>query len=136
MNEKIKQQWVAALRSDKFHQGTDQLVKHRPALSTTRHCVLGVLCHLAVEAGEAIGCQAPHPDEDPEYDDIEMMDGYADLNGNWAFEALPIGVRKWAGLEAGVPIIKTNSGTYMDLTTINDHGVSFNVMAKLIDEQL
>lgn len=137
MNEKIKQQWIAALRSDKFHQGHDQLVKHRPALSTTHHCVLGVLCHLAVEAGQAIGRQAPHPDEEPEYDDIEMMDGYEDLKGHWQFDVLPRGVRDWAGLETGNPRVTVNNAERdLLLTQINDKGISFSVMAKLIDEQL
>ena len=140
MNKKIKQQWVAALRSGKFTQGYGQLVHHSTSELPTAHCVLGVLCHLAVEASQAIGRQAPHPDDDHTLVDGHetIMDGYADLNGDWAFDILPHGVRKWAQLEKNSPrirVLPTSEKTRL-LTSINDNGGSFSVMAKLIDEQL
>lgn len=45
MKPEIKEKWLTALKSGKYIQGTKKLSNHG------KHCCLGVLCELAVEAG-------------------------------------------------------------------------------------
>src|SRR5438093_12569523 len=49
MNPKIKQDWIERLRSGLYAQGQRRL--RRDTISEPKHCCLGVLCELAVEAG-------------------------------------------------------------------------------------
>lgn len=49
MNEKIKQQWIAALRSGKYEQGQSKLK------SGNKFCCLGVLCDISPYRSEIEG---------------------------------------------------------------------------------
>lgn len=84
MNQDIKQQWLAALRSGEYTQGRGLL---RPTEDT--YCCLGVLCDLHAKAtGE-----------------IWIDDRYFDQS-----EALPTIVQQWAGLSDWCPDIPLRPG--------------------------
>lgn len=114
MKEKIKQAWIAALRSGEYEQGKKQLRKG------DHFCCLGVLCNLHAQAHPKIAAQQ------------RTTDAYMGISG-----VLPVAVVKWAGLNTRDPIVKastTESKTWLSL--INDNGVSFDYIADLIEKQL
>ena len=115
MDQVIKSEWTAKLRSGEFEQGRGGLHTHENKL-----CCLGVLCEIAVKAGivESYECFY-HPTGDKEV----LYRGY-----------LPECVKKWAGLESRSVSIK-NLGK--SLSTINDSGdYNFNEIADIIEGAL
>lgn len=115
MNQDIKKRWVEALRSGKYKQT-------RGALKDDQgFCCLGVLCDLAAQDG--IG----------KWEGVKL-DGFHDGdNCTWSLPTQK--VVHWAG------IISTNPKVFMpatnsELSFINDEGMSFEGIAKLIEEQL
>ena len=93
MKERVKAQWVEALRSGEYQQGRNQLRKG------DEFCCLGVLCDLAVKAG--VGLNVEEGPEDYLYD------------GETG--SLPRAVREWAGLDSNSPV--TDAGA---LIVLND----------------
>lgn len=71
MKEDVKDLWVAALRSGKYEQGTEQLCHNG------RHCCLGVLC-------EIMGAEKVY------FEGTVLYDGLEDI--------LPVGVQVLSGL--------------------------------------
>jgi hypothetical protein len=124
VNQEIREQWVAALRSGEYEQGQGALN------SDGKFCCLGVLCELAVNAGVTTRA----------YND----------NGEtvWAsygpcFEAhiLPYDVRQWAALDSGDPGVRLGDGDFPTLAELNDGDhdypqYSFAQIADLIEDQL
>ncbi len=51
MNPEIRAEWAARLRSGEYKQGRSVLKMIDPVTGVTKHCCMGVLCELAVEAG-------------------------------------------------------------------------------------
>jgi hypothetical protein len=127
----VKFEWVEALRSGRFKQGTGKLwaVAHDPdepeGPKETGLCCLGVLCYLAEQEGITTRT----------YMDFEghryfMYDGSADV--------LPPKVKNWAGLDYGDPRIPGIDDDHEDrsLAFINDTGADFDEIADLIDKHL
>lgn len=117
MKEKIKQKWVEALKSKKYKQSQD-------ALRTPQgFCCLGVLCDLYIEAKKLKGWRKvdrSHFSFGPNV----TLSGY-----------LPDTVMKWAGLPSNDP--KIIQGRHQDpISVLNDRGITFKELAKLIEEQL
>ncbi len=104
MNQEIAKQWVAALRSGKYKQGKNVL------RSGDEFCCLGVLCDLH---GETI-------------------DGHSWNNDRYCSStiALPDQVREWAGVNSASG--RLSNGRC--LTTMNDYGVTFDEIARIIEE--
>lgn len=111
MNREVVREWVEALRSGKYKQGTKKL-----RTTNDEYCCLGVLCELAVKhgvihrVGEGYGMAG---------------DVYADI-----FE-LPYSVTEWSG-------IKDSAGSYYDvepkaLSRLNDDGMNFSEIANIIE---
>lgn len=94
MNETIKAEWLAALRSGEYKQGRGQL--H----AEDTFCCLGVLCDLHIKAGQG------------EWDIDDYSGLYMYMNER---EFPPIEVMRWAGLEIVNPKV---AGTA--LTSLND----------------
>lgn len=102
MDPEIKALWTAKLRSREFEQGAEYLRRG------SAYCCLGVLCHLAGEAGII----EPHPMDgyyEDEYYDEGLDEPYGgnwvpNPNGTWDYgqpgdqEVLPGIVQNWAGL--------------------------------------
>jgi len=111
MDDLVKREWCKALRSKDFEQGRDTLLKGG------KHCCLGVLCELAIEAG--LGIQ-----KSKVFRDIFIFDN--------SETALPDIVVAWAGLDSEDPIV---DGT--NLANRNDDLLeTFDEIADLIEKHL
>lgn len=109
MNPEIKAQWLTALRSGEYVQGTGGLRS-----TGDEFCCLGVLCDLAAKVGVA----------EWEQDSYRLL---YDMDGTSAI--LPESVQKWAGV--------SSHGDYGDgyLASDNDsRGLSFSQIADIIEE--
>lgn len=118
MDQTIKAQWVAALRSGEYEQGRGTL--HNPVAN--EYCCLGVLCDLAVRAGVDVLVRK-----------LNTLTEYDDMAGS-----LPYQVWEWAGLDSNDPEIaqlRDPEGFYYwdEASTLNDGGVPFTQIADLID---
>lgn len=120
MNNEIKQKWVDALRSGEYQQGRHQL------RNDDSYCCLGVLCDLFAEN---------NPEQGKWYQN--------QVDDSWFFEtdddrfvgSLPVGVAEWAQLDDINPPVKIDGGI-ANIASVNDHGVPFDKIAQIIEEQL
>lgn len=112
MNQEIKRHWVQALRSGEYRQATDVLRRG------DGFCCLGVLCDLAVKDNII----ALHDEGDSYYYGEE-------------YAVLPRRVVEWAGVPGNDPYVTYDDDT-TSLSTLNDGGMSFAVIADLIEGQL
>lgn len=122
MKKSIKKKWIDALKSGKYRQAEGALrVKNR-------FCCLGVLCDLY---------KKEHPSAHW-LPDGSFQVKYKDKNKyNYEEEKnyLPKPVMKWAGLEIYRGIVYYDGCFTTDLTELNDDGVPFKEIAKIIDEK-
>ena len=122
MNIDIKAIWVAALRSDRFNQGKGCLKEwdgaSKPENQSFRHCCLGVLCELAVEAGVI------------EPSEFDPRAGTHSFNHNVSI--LPEAVWIWAELPDGNPTVSNARS----LAGINDGPNDFVIIADIIEREL
>lgn len=135
MNPEIKTQWVAALRSGEYRQGTGELhALHEDGSES--FCCLGVLCDLAVKA---------HVIPEPTYREFSGAPRrgnyrYGDSNDETKFGELPETVMTWAEIETlmGSEIEQKSLGHfgYENLAAANDDGMSFEGIAGAIEEWL
>lgn len=130
MDAGIKKQWVEALRSGNYVQGTRRL---RGGDDT--FCCLGVLCDLAERAGVVSKTLI----DTHVYIDTQGEYAYyppSEINregGEWESKALPEAVAQWAGIEG---VIETNL-VDSDLPTLNDRvGADFNAIADVIEKEM
>ncbi len=129
---------VDALLSGKFKQGQGGLKQIYEG--KTLHCCLGVACEIALEHGLKLDVQ--------EVDGLVGDDGNGSgMNGrvvrfNNEEGVLPSEVEKWFGFEEANPRVSTgivkkfytdSSCFHTSLASLNDAGVSFECMAKIID---
>jgi len=117
MNQEVKKQWIAALRSGDYRQGQNAL----RGFDNT-YCCLGVLCELAVQA-KVIGPGSPC-----RFDDCYAYDGSSTY--------LPDPVIEWAGLDTRNPKVTIPDSTSTTLAEANDTMRSFEQVADLIEAQL
>lgn len=113
--KKIRQKWVAALRSGQYKQGTCNLVTR--GKKEDQFCCLGVLCDMAVRAGIIPKPELPGVGNTYEY---EGMTGLPSKK-----------VREWAGLINGAG----TSLEYHSLASLNDEGKTFKHIAKIIESE-
>jgi hypothetical protein len=120
MNPEIKAKWLEWLRSDNYKQATGRL-----RTGENSFCCLGVLCH--IHQREAAGRWVLDSDGYSYTDSHETEGG-----------VLPTFVIDWAGLQdcAPEPILDYGSGLSASLSWLNDHGMTFNEIANLIEKQL
>lgn len=115
MKSKIKKLWQEALRSGEYKQTKHQLRKQKGKQAS--FCCLGVLCNLHAQAHPKIAAENTNPER------------YMGCSG-----VLPSEVRKWAGVdtsEGGEVLYKDR---YRSLVSLNDSGVKFKTVAKLLDQ--
>jgi hypothetical protein len=136
MDQQIKAEWVAALRSGEYEQGV-QLLRQGD-----QFCCLGVLCDLHRKAhqkeGENDTVNSWFPTIDPEMDNAPC---FSYRYGNTT--SLPDVVIDWCGLYSCDPPVQrivcpqdydvTEDGT---LSSFNDKGLTFDQIADIIEEQL
>lgn len=115
MNKRIKKLWIKALMSGDYQQGVGSL------RNDGEFCCLGVLCDLHAKRFKAGW----------ERDEVERSEfRYAGES-----EILPYPVREWAGLKSNDPTVR-RIDLKQHLSTLNDRGVSFPEIAKLIEQHL
>ena len=116
MNEQIKKEWLEALRSKEYQQGTHVLKS-----GVNNFCCLGVLCDLHRKKHEG--------------NEWEYRDG-----SSFYFcerQVLPVDVIKWAYLNDENPTIAGfEKEGFSSLAELNDNGKSFEEIADVIENQL
>ena len=136
MDQQIKAEWVAALRSGGYKQGVHFLRQD------DKFCCLGVLCDLHHKAhqkeGEDDTINSWFPTINPDIDDAPC---FSYRYGNTT--SLPSVVVDWCGLHSCDPPVQriasfendhvTQDGT---LSLFNDQGATFDQIADIIEEQL
>ena len=137
MNQEIKTKWINALRSGDYEQG-------QGALKNTdgQYCCLGVLCDLydkhRMEEFGAESCWAV---------DTVMLNEYISVLGHPTEVGVPSNVVvDWAGLPHNNPdsLVDLEDEVWeekyqyeLPIAELNDdHGLTFNELADLIEEQL
>jgi len=114
MNSYIKQQWLNALRSGEYSQGTGHLQ------NPDGFCCLGVLCDIyAKETGTQW-----EPTADGRFSFFQGQASY-----------LPGEVKEWAGLDSANPKVRTSEDKTTELAILNDTGITFPEIAQIIEEQ-
>jgi hypothetical protein len=116
VNQEIKDQWLAALRSGKYKQG------HGALQVNDMYCCLGVLCAISPFADEA----QMRPDGSVYYIETSESGYRQDQEG-----ILPRHIKDWAGLESRNP-----SASHSTLASLNDQGATFEEIADIIEREL
>lgn len=133
MDQTIKTQWVEALRSGEYVQGTGRL--HAEEKGKATWCCLGVLCDLAIKAGVEVetdtrlDCTEECCSENEERQrTIFVYDGRDDF--------LPPSVQDWAQLSHSNPEVVHPGLSHVrnTLSFMNDNGNDFAAIATLIEE--
>ncbi len=122
MNLKIKQLWINALSNGEYVQGSKRLRDKE-----NHFCVLGVLCDLYVRHRH-----------DCRWKPMEAKTGFRIVGKrdiHWCEDYLIEPVMKWAGLDSYNPVVE-HSGKKVSLSSLNDQGIEFKTIARLIDKQL
>ncbi len=122
MNPTVKQLWTEALRSGTYTQGSKRLRDKED-----HFCVLGVLCDLYVKHRH-----------DCRWKPMETKNGFRIVGKrevHWCEDYLIDPVVKWAELNSYNPIVEYE-GKKSSLSSLNDQGIGFKIMAKLIEKQL
>lgn len=128
MNQAVKAEWVAALRSGEYTKGTSRL--HAVVNGADQFCVMGVLCDIARKQGITVITHS-----------VDLGDGIiAKAYGNY-FTQLPPAVMNWAELELPTPLIDSidDDGIrhVISLAQLNDAlMMSFSELAELIETHL
>ena len=136
MNQQIKAEWVAALRSGEYKQGIHLLRQD------DKFCCLGVLCDLHRKAhqneGEDDTVNSWFPTKNPERDNAPC---FSYRYGNTT--SLPSVVMDWCGLRSCDPPVRRivsfeNDHVTQDVTLalLNDQGLTFDQIADIIEQQL
>lgn len=144
MNKKIKEDWIKALRSGEYSQGNGYL-NH-----LGDHCCLGVLCDLYVKAG--LGIWETYEDDKPNeiysFEDgsisesgvlLDSIKEWAELDsvtGEISLDPSEIEILGLSGYVGGDEFGELVSNQIVDLTELNDGGITFNQIADLIEEYL
>jgi hypothetical protein len=153
MRKEIKSQWISALRSGQFPQaqGTLNRVFSLTHKETPGYCCLGVLSELACNA--EIVTKEIQSTGVAEYTDVNRS-GYPVNEQGSAY--LTDGIRDWADLDSAVgeyltwvqvypflseaekslPALERTTDNLYNFATLNDAGVSFETIAKLIEVYL
>lgn len=130
MNAAVKKQWVEALRSGKYEQGTCALRKHN--FGQDQYCCLGVLCDLYTKEFPNAAGRWDHVVENGIVPFCRLdSDGIED----WQHEVLTPAVREWAGLNSDDPILRFADDRFCVSTLNDDERLDFNAIANLIEEQ-
>jgi hypothetical protein len=121
LKKRVKEQWVAALRSGKYRQGQSSLAEGG------KYCCLGVLCEVALENRLPLNVE----------DNVSTYgDPWRAYDGESSF--LPKRVYEWATLKKGRGPLRDDfdlpGGT--NLVEANDTGKTFEEIADLIEEHL
>ncbi len=125
MNQEIKAQWVAALRSGEYPQGYNALRR----TDTDTYCCLGVLCELAVKAEIAVRLDQ----DEAEWSLYKAVNSETDC----ASGLPPRAVVAWAEIGTSNPAVELPNGGRMEMSALNDNlRMTFAEIADLVEAQL
>jgi hypothetical protein len=130
MNQEIKAQWVTALRSGDYKQGTSVL--HRVTNGEDTYCCLGVLCDLAEKAGVSVSRHNRSSCS------CSMCNGDRVVTYGGMDDFLPGIVKDWAGLDSPNPTTSVqveDTNTNASLSYLNDNGKTFEEIAAIIERE-
>lgn len=138
MKQNIMKQWIKALRSGKYKQGTGTL-KQYDSKGNAQHCCLGVLCELY---NETMKKNKKKTLPEKIYDnDSDFSHGYSRFGGKK--EDLPKEVKDWAGMKNSMGEFYTGITYFGDyevekiresLADLNDTGRKFKTIADIIEK--
>lgn len=124
MKQNIMKQWVKALRSGKYKQGTGTL-KQYDSKGNAQHCCLGVLCELY---NQEMRKNKKKTIPEKIYDnDSNFSFGYTRFDGSC--DGLPKSVRDWSGVKNNIGQFETEN-----LADLNDLGKKFKTIADIIEK--
>lgn len=130
MNPDVGARWVAALRSGRYRQGTGSLTRF-DAEGRPRHCCLGVLCEVALEAGVIANASVHRVASD-----VDLGGERSERCYDGQYNYLPPSVVAWAGLDDRDPLV-VYGGRSVTLSSLNDdRQLSFAIIADLVEAQL
>lgn len=107
MKKSMMNKWVKALRSGKYTQGHSYLRKYDEETDSPKHCCLGVLCEIR-------GVYIPFDQQLIDVGDLENCGIKTDYGKLY---------KKY----------KAKNGTYKSLADLNDQGLSFKQIARIIE---
>ena len=131
MNPEVKQKWIDALRSGDYEQGSEKL------RGPNGYCCLGVLCDLYIKENNKEWDFGGYGEYGEETNPQPMDYWYFDEES----EFLPESVMNWAKLYLRNPILRVDDNDEMfefneEVSTLNDEGYSFSMIADLIEAQM
>jgi hypothetical protein len=128
MNKRVKDLWVAALRSGEYEQGIGYL-----KLNSKAFCCLGVLCEVAVKEGVTVTKTLIDKTQGQSHPRLTYVYGKNETEAS-----LPSEVYEWAECEHNPTVrFNNNSNLTTPLWKLNDiNRLSFNEIANLIEHQL
>lgn len=125
MNLPVMKEWVAALRSGKYQQGTGTLLI-RTADQGDKFCCLGVVQDLYVKSGKG------HWEDDEYYRDWNNHASLADLTFSVTSDLF--GESSSDISQCGIVVgLADRLGQTPSLTTLNDEGFTFDQIADIIE---
>jgi hypothetical protein len=125
MKPAIRDEWAARLKSGRYPQGQHTLTMVHPD-GTRKHCCLGVLCEMGVEAGVIPAGVEILWDQDDKNGKKCLAYGEEQIAG-----LLPAEIMAWAELDSD-PLLETGEATDT-ASHLNDSGMSFPRIAELIE---
>ena len=120
MDSTIKEKWLAALRSGKYKQGTNEL-----RTNESKFCCLGVLCDVYRKETK-LGKWSKN-----DFGNFKFTNTKKSNNTFMGSGRLPLSVMEWAGLPQANPIIDVTES----LAGLNDSGASFEKIADIIEKK-
>jgi hypothetical protein len=142
--KRARKLWVEALLSGKYEQGKNFL----HTIEDNKYCCLGVACEVYREHGGCLSYEEGKyfiPDDEEDENVLMMYSLFHTTNVTIAIygrttKVLPDIVKKWLGV-ATVNVVlrdsytRNSSNTPKSLASMNDAGVLFNEIARLIQNE-
>jgi hypothetical protein len=126
MKPAIRDEWAARLKSGRYPQGQHTLTMVHPD-DTRKHCCLGVLCEMGVEAGVIpAGVEVLWDGERAGNGKKCLAYGEEQVTG-----LLPAEIMAWAELDSCDPLLEVGEATDT-ASHLNDGGMPFPEIAILI----
>lgn len=131
----IAKQWSDALKSGAYNQGQGKLHATDYA-GTCMYCCLGVLCDLFMQQNpDELDVQVVTRKSDAFPQHFQMLNKNEDALYVYDNDSLvlPLRVREWSGMNDALGRYTNEYGIQDSLAELNDHGMSFTLLANVID---
>jgi hypothetical protein len=131
----IAKQWIDALKSGTYQQGQGKL--HATDINgACMYCCLGVLCDLYMQQNpDELDVKVVTRKSDDFLQHTQMLSIGEDSITVYDNDSLvlPLRVREWAGMNDALGRFTNASHAQDSLAELNDHGMSFDRLADVID---